>query len=44
LEVRRQKVAQQLEQVNRQITATEKRLVQIQAGLVAPNPRRPKVA
>ena len=44
LEVRRQKVARQLERVKRQITVTEKRIAQIQTRLVVLDQSRPKVA
>ena len=44
LEVRRQKVARQLERVKRQIAATEKRMAQIQARLVVLDQSKPKAA
>jgi hypothetical protein len=44
LEVRRQRVARQLERVNRKITATEKRIAQIQTRLDVLDQRRPKAA
>jgi hypothetical protein len=44
LEVRRQKVARQLERVTRKITATEKRMAQIQARLAVLDQCRPKAA
>jgi hypothetical protein len=44
LEIRRHKVVRELEQVNRKIAATEKRLVQIQTRLSVQTQGRPKVA
>jgi hypothetical protein len=44
LEVRRQKVIRQLERVNSKITATEKRIAQIQTRVVVLDQRKPKAA